>query len=579
MPHVVTQACCGDASCVYACPVNCIHPTPDEPDFLLSEMLYIDPAVCVDCGACAEACPVDAIVPHTKLSEGQLPYLDINSVFHEQKRNYPAMAPVPPTIKIKGVREPLRVAIVGSGPAAMYAADELLKQAGVVVNIFEKLPVPYGLVRFGVAPDHQATKKVTNLFEQIEQEPGFNYFLNVEVGSDISHKELLDSHHAVIYASGASADKPLGIPGEFLAGSVAATEFVAWYNGHPDYIDHQFDLSCHRAVVVGNGNVALDVARILAAEPDDLMHTDIAPYALEALRASKIQEVVVLARRGFGQAAYTLPELTGLLTKPGVDVVVEKSDLVLDANTAAQRDAGSLEHSAVLKLEAVENISSSDSQKSGSKRIVLRYLLSPTAITGSDSVTGIDLSRNELVHHDDGSITARATSRSEHYDTGLVLRSIGYRGVGLPGVPFDETRMIIPNIDGRVLKSIDSEVLSGVYATGWIKRGPSGFIGTNKTCARETVSNLVEDFNDGRLASPRNSPEELHQLLIDRGVQVIDIAGWQAINSEECSRGNDRGAPREKFSKKEELLSIVEATGKPTEVKKRIRLGSSFSFS
>ena len=267
MPHVVTQSCCSDGSCVYACPVNCIHPSPDEPGFATAEMLYIDPVACVDCGACVSACPVGAIAPDSKLTPEQLPFVELNAAFYPKREGK-----LPPTSKLAPVLEapvvhaqrggPLTVAIVGSGPAAMYAADELLTQQGVRVNVFEKLPTPYGLVRAGVAPDHQTTKRVTALFDKIAARPGFTFYLNVDVGSDLTHDELLAHHHAVIYAVGAPTDRRLEVDGIELPGTGTATEFVAWYNGHPDFTDLPVDLSGERVVIIGNGNVALDVARI-----------------------------------------------------------------------------------------------------------------------------------------------------------------------------------------------------------------------------------------------------------------------------------------------------------------------------
>src|SRR6478735_682679 len=297
MPHVITQSCCSDGSCVYACPVNCIHPSPDEPGFATAEMLYIDPDACVDCGACVSACPVGAIAPASKLEPVQLPFIELNASFYPKHEGK-----VPPTSKLAPVLEapevdsrlggPLTVAIVGSGPAAMYAADELLTQHGVRVNVFEKLPTPYGLVRAGVAPDHQSTKKVTRLFDTVTRLPGFTFYLNVEVGSDLSHAELLTHHHAVLYAVGAPNDRRLDIDGMGLPGTGTATETVAWINGHPEYAELPVDLSHERVVLIGNGNVALDVARILTSDPDVLARTDISRHALTALRRSKVAEVV-----------------------------------------------------------------------------------------------------------------------------------------------------------------------------------------------------------------------------------------------------------------------------------------------
>ncbi|WP_327113865.1 FAD-dependent oxidoreductase [Nocardia sp. NBC_01730] len=501
MPYVVTQSCCSDASCVYACPVNCIHPTPDEPDFLTAEMLYVDPEACVDCGACASACPVDAIVSSKKLTEEQKPFIEINADFYRQTRPRPLLARPVPAAEIHTERQPLRVAIVGSGPSAIYAADELLTQPDVSVTVFDRLPVPYGLARHGVAPDHAKTRKVSELFDVISAQPGFGSYLNVEIGAHISQAELLDHFHAVIYAVGASSDRKLGIPGERLAGSVSATDFVAWYNGHPDHAARVFDLSGQRAVIVGNGNVALDVARILTSDPDALADTDIAPYALRALRESKLEEVVVLGRRGPLESAFTVPEFVGLLGSDA-DVVIEGELPELGAELPYQVEQ---------KLRLLHSLRTRPGGKG--KRIVFRYLSAPTGILGTDRVTGIEVGRTDLVIDPDGRVRAVATGATDRLDAGLVLTSVGYRGVPVPGLPFDESAAVIPNQDGRVLDRVGGAVLPGSYVTGWIKRGPTGFIGTNKSCAQETVRQLAADFNAGRLPEPTGTAAEFDRLV------------------------------------------------------------------
>ncbi|WP_176460152.1 MULTISPECIES: FAD-dependent oxidoreductase [Nocardiaceae] len=498
MPHVVTQSCCSDASCVYACPVNCIHPTPDEPDFLTAEMLHIDPASCVDCGACVSACPVDAIVPKSKLTESQLPFLTINSDFYKQERPpRPILAPVSPAPAVTKEREPLRVAIVGSGPSAMYAADELLTQPGVKVDVYDRLPQPHGLARLGVAPDHEKTRQVSRLFDQIAAQSGFEFHLDTEIGKDITHDQLLETHHAVIYAVGASRDRELTIDGANLPGRTSATDFVAWYNGHPDHSHRRYDLSHKRAVIVGNGNVALDVARILTIDPERLVGTNVPDHVVKTLRESKIEEVLVVGRRGVAQSAFTVPEFAGLLSTPGIDISLHHDEIQLDATTAALADADDLPHAVAQKLQLLRRVE--DTPGGDNRRIVLRYLLSPTRILGETSVTGVEFDRMTLETDENGGVRSVATGEKETVDAGLVLTSIGYRGVALPGVPFDDRRGIIPNDDGRVLDSPDGEVVPGTYVTGWIKRGPSGFIGTNKSCAQGTVLNLVEDFNNGLL--------------------------------------------------------------------------------
>lgn len=498
MPHVVTQSCCSDASCVYACPVNCIHPTPDEPDFLTAEMLHIDPSSCVDCGACVSACPVDAIVPKAKLTDAQLPFLTINADFYKQERpERPLLAPVTPAPTVTKDRQSLRVAIVGSGPSAMYAADELLTQPGVTVDVYDRLPKPHGLARLGVAPDHEKTRQVSRLFEQIAAQPGFRFHLGTEIGRDISHEQLLQTHHAVIYAVGASRDRELTIPGAELPGRTSATDFVAWYNGHPDHAHRRYDLSHKRAVVIGNGNVALDVARILTIDPERLAGTNVPAHVLTTLRESKVEEVLVVGRRGVAQSAFTVPEFAGLLETPGVDVTVHRDEVMLDSATVALAETNDLPHAVAQKLQLLRRVDHGSTNDH--RRIVLRYLLSPTRITGDTSVTGVDFDRMTLESDQSGTVRSIPTGERESIEAGLVLTSIGYRGVALPGLPFDDRRGVIPNDDGRVVEAPGSSVLRGTYVTGWIKRGPSGYIGTNKSCAQQTVLNLVDDFNSGRL--------------------------------------------------------------------------------
>ncbi|HWU33001.1 MAG TPA: FAD-dependent oxidoreductase, partial [Marmoricola sp.] len=447
MPYVVTQSCCSDASCVLACPVNCIHPAPGEPGFAESEMVYIDASTCVDCGACTTACPVDAIKPHTQLADSELPFIALASSYYNEfphaDRTPLALVPV---VDRPRRSEEIRVAIVGAGPAAMYAADELLKYPDVVVDVIDRLPTPYGLARAGVAPDHQRTKKVARLFGMIEQEPGFNYLLNLRVGEHVSHAELVAHYHGVIYAVGASSDRSMGIDGESLPGSWSATAVVGWYNGHPDYRDLEVDLGAERVVIVGNGNVALDVARILTLDPDKLAATDIAEHALEALRSSAVREVVVLGRRGPEAAAFTVPELIGLMSLPDVDLVVE-GDL-----------SGEGEISGLLAEVA------SRSRHPHHRRIVLRFNTAPVRVLGDGHVVGLEVARTIV----SGS-SVELTDDREVIETSMVLRSVGYQGVAVPDLPFDETSATVPNDLGRVAV--------GTYVTGWIKRGPRGFIG------------------------------------------------------------------------------------------------------
>jgi ferredoxin--NADP+ reductase len=546
MPHVITQSCCSDGSCVYACPVNCIHPSPDEPGFATAEMLYIDPVACVDCGACVSACPVGAIAPDTRLTDEQLPFLEINAGFYpEREGKLPPtskLAPVPdaPVVAARG-GGPLRVAIVGSGPAAMYAADELLTQRGVQVNVFEKLPTPYGLARAGVAPDHQATKRVTTLFDTIAARRDFRFYLNVEVGSDLTHDELLEHHHAVLYAVGAPTDKRLDIDGMDLPGTATATEIVAWYNGHPEFADLSVDLNGERVVVVGNGNVALDVARILTTDPDALARTDIADHALEALRASQVREVVIAARRGPAASAFTLPELIGLTAR--CDVVLDPADHQrVREDLAAATDALTRN-----KLEILAKLGDATAPVTR-PRIRLAYQLTPRRVLGPTRVTGIEFE-------------VTGSDQVQQIPAGLVLTSIGYRGMPIRGLPFDETAAVVPNDRGRVTDA--GPAVPGSDVAGWIKRGPTGFIGTNKSCAAQTVHTLVDDYNAGLLTDPVHKPSALPRFVRGRRPAVVDEKGWKAIDRAEVARGHGT-RPRAKFTSVDEMVrAAAEAPAEP----------------
>ncbi len=550
MPHVITQSCCNDGSCVFACPVNCIHPSPDEPGFATTEMLYIDPVACVDCGACVSACPVGAIAPDNRLESKQLPFVEINASFYPERRadmKLPPtskLAPVIPAAEVHARREPLTVAIVGSGPAAMYAADELLTQHGVRVNVFEKLPTPYGLVRAGVAPDHQNTKKVTQLFDRVSRDRRFRFYLNVEVGKHLSHAELLAHHHAVLYAVGAPDDRRLDIDGMGLPGTGTATELVAWLNGHPDFSALPVDLRHERVVIIGNGNVALDVARVLTADPDDLARTDISDRALEAFRNSAVREVVIAARRGPAHSAFTLPELIGL---------TGASDVVLDAddhNLVARDLAGAPDTLTRNKLEILSKLG--DASLSGNRnrpRVRLAYQLTPARVLGEQRAAGVEFS-------------VTGTDEILRIDAGLVLTSIGYRGKLIRDLPFDESASIVPNDGGRVVDPDSGAAVPGGYVAGWIKRGPTGFIGTNKSCSLQTVQALVADYNAGSLTGPVTKPDGLDKLVRARQPDVVDSAGWGAIDAAEIARGIDDGRPRNKFTDVADMLAAA-ATAPP----------------
>jgi ferredoxin/flavodoxin---NADP+ reductase len=417
--------------------------------------------------------------------------------------------------------------------------------------MIERLPTPWGLVRLGVAPDHPNIKSVSRVFEKTAQRPGFRFLGNVDVGRDVSHEELARLYDAVVYAFGAQTDRRMGIPGEDLPGSWPATAFVAWYNGHPDFQDVSFDLSCERVVVVGNGNVAVDVARMLALTADELNPTDTTDEAIAAIVGAGVREILVLGRRGPVQAAFTNPELVELTELAGADLVVDAAELELDpaSEAALADDAMAQRNIAVLRETAA-------AEPTGKERAIrLRFFTSPVAILGEDRVEGVEVVRNELVEDGRGGLRAVPTDEREVIPCGAVLRSVGYRGVPLPGLPFDDERGVIPNEGGRVLDETGMPV-RGVYSTGWIKRGPSGVIGTNKKDATETIEHLLEDARAGLLTGSATAAE-VDALLAERGVEVVTQKGWEAIDAAERSEGEPRGRPRVKLPTWERLLSAA----------------------
>jgi ferredoxin/flavodoxin---NADP+ reductase len=451
---------------------------------------------------------------------------------------------------------PLRVAVVGSGPAGFYAAGQLLASATPVeVDVIERLPTPWGLVRLGVAPDHPNIKAVSRVFEKTAEKPGFRFLGNVEVGRDVSHEELLGLYDAVVYAFGAQTDRRMGIPGEDLQGSWPATAFVAWYNGHPDFEDVPFDLSGKRAIVVGNGNVAVDVARMLALAESELRPTDTADAAIEAILAAGIEEILVLGRRGPVQAAFTNPELVELTELADADLVVAPADLVLDpaSEAALEGDAMAERNLAVLREVAATT-------PAGKPRSVhLRFLTSPVALLGDGRVEAVEVVRNRLEADPDGRISAVPTDEHETIPCDLVLRSVGYLGVGIAGLPFDERRGVIPNDGGRALGD-DGAPLPGVYTAGWIKRGPSGVIGTNKKDATETVACLLADHEAGLVPSVGASAADVDALLAERGVEVVSHEGWRRIDAAERAAGEPQGRPRRKLCSWDALLAAARGT-------------------
>lgn len=531
MTFVITQNCCKDASCVPVCPVDCIRPAGGPGEFTGTEMLYIDPATCIDCGACAEECPVDAIYYEEDLPPKLERFQDINARYFEH-------APLTMGVRPDDGRHPavahgsLRVAIVGAGPSGCYAAIALSRVGGVEVALFERLPTPFGLVRAGVAPDHQHTKSVVEIFDSALTSRTLHCRFNVEVGRDITHDELLAHHHAVIYAVGASQSRDLGIPGEHLSGSHAAADFVGWYNGHPDHAHHAFDLSTERAVIIGNGNVALDVARVLLTGPEELGQTDIAEHALQALSGSMIREVQIVARRAPRDAAFTVGEFLALGHLPGVDVVIDSDDLEPQPGDNVET---------VMKLEIAREFARRPRQPEN-KRIVFRFLASPLEIVGDDEARGL------RVGYPGG--------ESDLIATRLILRSVGYRGTPVGGVAFDDTNGLVPNEDGRVLGD-DGQPVPGVYVTGWIKRGSRGVIGTNRSCAEQSVAKLWEDFDAGLLDREVGDGDALAALIAERGGSPVDWQGWSAIDAAERQRGAHALRPRVKLVDRAEMLAVA----------------------
>ncbi len=465
---------------------------------------------------------------------------------------------------------PIRIAVVGSGPAGFYAAGHLLKdpRGRFEVDMLERLPTPWGLVRSGVAPDHPKIKSVTRVYEKTAAHPRFRYFGNITLGVHVSREDLLAHYHAVVYATGSPSDRPLGIPGEELPGSHAATEFVGWYNGHPDHTDLEFDLlSAERAVVIGNGNVALDVARMLVLAPEELAPTDTADHALEVLAASRVNEVVILGRRGPAQAAFTNPELLELAELADADVVVDADELeraLAVADPAAEEDITARRNVEILRSYAARPA------KGHRKRIVLRFLLSPVAFLPDEHgrLGAVELVRNRLEPASAGGLRAVASDERETIPAGLAFRAIGYRGIALPGVPFDERSATIPNEAGRVVDPDSREPLVGEYVVGWIKRGPSGVIGTNKKDAQETIDAMLADLAPSSNGAPSPARERLHvpdtpdagaveALLRSRQPELVTYSGWEAIDRHERALGEPAGRPRVKLTRIEELLRVA----------------------
>ncbi len=456
--------------------------------------------------------------------------------------------------------EPLRVAIVGSGPAGFYVAEHLLKRKDLTaqVDMYDRLPTPFGLVRFGVAPDHQKIKSVTRVFNKLASQAGFRFYGNVDVGRHVRLEELRKYYHQICFCTGAQTDRRMGIPGEDLTRSHPATEFVAWFNGHPEFRDHQFDLSVERVAVVGVGNVAVDVARILCRTPEELATTDIADHALDALRHSRVKEVYMLGRRGPAQAAFTNAEVRELGEMPGSDIVVLPDEVELDSLSCANLDEHE-DRATRKKLEILRGFAEGHSTGK-SRKLTLRFLVSPVELIGDEAgrVVGMKLVRNVLYASEDGSLRPRPTDQFERLPVELVFRSVGYHGVAVAGLPFDDRRGIVPNENGRVVQLDHDGPVVGVYVSGWIKRGPTGVIGTNKPDAGETVGAMLEDLANGTVLCPRHpDPPAVESLIRDRRPDYVSYEDWKSLDELEMARGKPQGRPRVKFTSVTAMLAAL----------------------
>ncbi|MFB8116671.1 FAD-dependent oxidoreductase [Streptomyces sp. NPDC055962] len=560
MTYAITQTCCSDATCVSVCPVNCIHPTPEEPDFGRTEMLYIDPRSCIDCGACADACPVEAVFPVDSLPAAQQEYGPLNAAYFADREG-PEQAPEGPNFHVWG--EPvfarslpsdfakLRVAVVGTGPAGMYAAEDLLLHTSAEVTLIDRLPVAGGLIRYGVAPDHLSTKRAGDTFGRFHAHPRVRMHLGVEVGRDLTPEELAAHHDAVIYAVGAPAGRRLGIPGEDLPGSICATTFVSWYNAHPEVAPGAVDLSAERVVVVGTGNVALDAARILVSDPDALAAGDIAGHALDALRAGSVREVVLLGRRGPEDAAYTRSELLALKHLDGVELVVDDHD----PRTGATIDAAAPGDKAALLRDVPREAVDWSGPPPRGRRIVFRFHSAPVEALGDAGLRAVRVTDRANGATDNAASGANgATDKGTdglEIPAGLLLRAVGQRGLPVTGLPYDEATGTVPHEGGRVAGR------PGTYVVGWIKRGPTGGIGANRTCAAETVGTLLADAVGGALPAPEHGAKAFHRLVRRRNRRVVDARGLAEIDRTEKALGLRDGRPRVKLATVPELVAAA----------------------
>lgn len=541
MTFVITQHCCNDASCVRVCPAGCIHPTPDEPDFASAEMLYINPADCIDCGACVEACPVDAIYDDFFLPEPLAAYQAINEEYFAWTGTPSVIGELPSLRgRVGDATDPTRVAIVGAGPSGWYVADELVGSPDVYVEvtIFDRVPASHGFVRHGVAPDHQATKRAGDTFDALADHPQVNLALNVDIGTDLTHEELLAHFHAVVYCTGADTGRTMGLPGEDLDGVTTSADFVHWYNGHPDHSEQQYDLDTPRAVIIGNGNVALDIARLMLISGDEIRQTDMADHAIAVLGASAVEEVVVLGRRGAEHAAFTSPELRALADRNDLDIVVSGALPESPEPDATATGFGRMQKAALLR-----ELAARDSRPEATKRLVLDFGTTPVEMAGENGLLRVLKVRDTV------------TGEPREIETGLVIAATGFRGTGVPGLAFDDDRGRFVHDGGRVVDGADH--VTGVYTAGWAKRGPSGVIGTNKLCAKETAASLIDDLVSGRLARPVGSDDDLEGLLSGRRVPLLRGADWATLRRHEEAAGRTSGRPRVKVATRESAAEVL----------------------
>jgi len=437
----------------------------------------------------------------------------------------------------------LRIAVIGSGPAGVYAAGALVQHGAVAVDVFDRLPSPFGLVRYGVAPDHPKIQSISTALEKLLEHPAVRFLGNVEVGTHIHLADLHRHYDGLIFANGASVDRRLAIPGEDLDGSTSATEFVSWYCGHPDAPTGQFTLDARSVAVIGMGNVALDVTRMLARSHDELRTTDVPDHVLQVLAASRVEDIHLIGRRGPAQAKFTTKELRELGELTHADVLVDPRELELDEASRCLIEADT-----VLRrnMEVLQEWAARP-PAGRPRRVHVRFMLRPVEVLGDTRVTGLRLEGTRLDPHGHAAPTGDVTT----LDAQLILRSVGYRGVPLVGMPFDEPNGVIPNVEGRVLH--DGVVAAGEYVAGWIKRGPQGVIGTNKHDAKETVAALLTDA-PSLPPAPVRDPDAVLQLLHDRGAEVVNWAGWRAIQVTEAQRGQAQGRARAKIADRESLV-------------------------